>query len=89
MAGEKEMDVMAIGQAARYTGVGVETLRFYEHKEPLPAPEHNKPGHRIYTLAAVERIFFIRHAKALGFSLAEIRELLFLRVDDDASLYGD
>jgi len=39
----------------------------------------------MYQPSAVERIVFIRYAKELGFSLAEIRELLFLRVDDNSS----
>ncbi len=79
------MSVMTIGQVALHTGVGVETIRFYERKALLPEPERNGSGYRIYRQAAVERILFIRHAKALGFSLAEIKELLFLRVDDAAS----
>jgi len=79
------MDVMTIGQVARQTGVGVETVRFYEKQALLPVPDRNSSGYRIYSPAAVERLLFIRHAKAIGFSLTEIRELLFLRVDDEAS----
>ena len=79
------MQGMTIGQVADYTGVGVETVRFYERENLIPEPPRNNSGYRLYPPAAVERISFIRHAKGLGFSLAEIRELLFLRVDDNAS----
>ncbi len=81
------MNAMTVGQVARHTGVGIETVRFYERKALLPVPERNRSGYRVYQQAAVDRILFIRNAKALGFSLAEIKELLFLRVDDAASCF--
>ncbi len=79
------MEGMTIGQVSRQTGVGIETLRFYERESLIPAPPRNRSGYRMYQPEAVARIAFIRHAKALGFSLADIRELLFLRVDAAAS----
>lgn len=79
------MQGMTIGQVADQLGVGIETLRFYEREKLIPAPPRNSSGYRMYTVSAVARIAFIRHAKALGFSLADIRELLFLRVDAKAS----
>lgn len=75
------MHVMTIGQVARHAGVGVETVRFYERTGLLDAPPRRMSGYRQYAPDVVRRIQFIQRAKALGFSLKEISELLSLRVD--------
>lgn len=72
---------LTIGQVARRTGVGVETLRFYEREGLIAEPPRRASGYRQYPEDAVSRVRFIRRAKELGFSLKEIRELLCLRVD--------
>ncbi len=69
---------MTIGQLARASGVGVETIRYYEREGILEPPRRARNGYRHYAPAAVARLGFVRRAKALGFSLAEIRELLGL-----------
>ena len=71
---------MRIGQVAREAGVGIETIRFYERRGLLPRPSRPASGNRDYPADAVDRILFIRRAKALGFQLREIKELLSLRV---------
>ena len=71
---------MTIGQLAERSGVGVETVRFYERRGLLPRPPRPGEGFRQYSAEAVARIVFIRRAKQLGFSLREIKELLQLRV---------
>lgn len=76
---------MTIGQLAAQAGVGVETVRYYERRGLLPEPPR-KPGaahhagYRQYDAGALARLRFIRNAQELGFTLAEIRELLELRV---------
>lgn len=70
---------MTIGQLAERTGVGVETVRFYERRGLLTRPPRPDSGFRQYTSDAMSRITFIRRAKQLGFSLREIKELLSLR----------
>ena len=72
------MRPITIGGLARATGVGVETIRFYEREGLLSEPPRNESGYRQYRPDAVERLGFIRRAKVLGFSLGEIRELLGL-----------
>lgn len=72
---------ITIGELASRTGVGIETIRFYEKKGLIPDPERSHSGYRQYPEDAVRRIRFVLHAKDLGFSLAEIGELLSLRVD--------
>lgn len=76
---------MTIGELAQAAGVGVETIRFYQRKGLIELPERPMGGHRRYDERAAQRIRFIRHAQELGFSLAEIRELLELRVDPQRS----
>lgn len=75
------METLSIGQVAKKTGVGVETIRFYEREGLVHNPPRNVSGYRAYPPETVERIRFIRTAKDLGFTLREIRELLSLRVD--------
>ncbi len=73
------MPRMTAGQLARRAGVGVETLRFYEQRGLLERPARTGSGYRVYDEAAVTRLRFIRRAKGVGFTLAEIKELLSLR----------
>ena len=73
-----------IGRVAREAGVGIETIRFYEREGLISAPPRTASGYRQYPQDAVERIRFIQRAKELGFSLAEVRSLLDLRVRSDA-----
>ena len=75
------MDGLTIGQVARATRVGVDTVRFYEREGLLARPVRTAAGYRQYSIDAVRRLRFIRQAKELGFSLREIKELLSLRVE--------
>ena len=76
---------MTIGQVAKLSGVGVETIRFYEREGLLNKPKRKESGYRLFETEVVGRIKFIKRAKQLGFSLREIRELLSLRVDSRVS----
>lgn len=75
----------AIGQAAERTGIKATTIRFYEEEGLLAPPARTASGRRLYSDAEVRRLTFIRHGRALGFELDDIRSLLDL-VDhpDDA-----
>ena len=74
------MTTIKTGELARQAGVNVETLRFYERKGLLPKPPRRNSGYREYPPESVQRLRFIKRAQELGFSLAEIKELLTLRV---------
>ncbi len=76
---------MRIGEAARGAGVNVQTLRYYERRGLLPAPERKPSGFRAYDAGTVGRVRFIKHAQALGFTLEEIGDLLALRVNARAA----
>ena len=77
------MKGMTIGKVATRTGVGIETIRFYERQGLIAEPARRPSGYRDYPPDVIERVRFIKKAKELGFSLREIAELLFLRVDND------
>lgn len=69
---------MRIGELAEQTGMTRDAIRFYE-RLGLIKPERGKEGrhgYRRYDVAAVRRLSLIKQAKALGFSLGEIHELL-------------
>jgi DNA-binding transcriptional MerR regulator len=70
------MSQMTIGELAAAEGVSVETVRFYQRRGLLPEPERQASGYREYSGADLERLAFIRRARQLGFTLAEIAELL-------------
>ncbi len=74
------MQRLRTGQVAKQAGVNVETLRYYEREGLIDAPPRTASGYREYPAETVSRIHVIRRAKALGFTLQEIRDLLSLRV---------
>lgn len=67
-----------IGALARATGCKPVTIRYYEQRGLLPAPERTASGYRVYTHDHRRRLAFIRRSRDLGFSLDEVRELLRL-----------
>ncbi|UDY34149.1 MerR family transcriptional regulator [Dermatobacter hominis] len=70
------MAARTIGRLAEAAGVNVETIRYYERRGLIDQPERSPQGYRHYDDAALWRLSFIRRAKDLGFSLAEIAALL-------------
>lgn len=80
------MKALTIGRAARTAGLNIETIRFYERKGLIAQPKRpSGSGARDYSGETVERLNFISQAKELGFSLAEIGELLEFRGEPDTS----
>lgn len=79
------MPPLTIGQLARRAGVGIETVRFYERQGLLPKPPRTPSGYRQYPSEALDRLAFIGRAKALGFALREIAELLALDASPEAT----
>ena len=72
---------LKIGQLAERAAVNLQTIRYYEREGLLPEPPRLNSGYRLYPNSAVRRVRFIKRAQEIGFSLAEIRELLSLRID--------
>lgn len=77
------MDTLTIGQLAQQAGVTVETIRYYERRQLIPEPPRLTSGYRQYAAGDVLRLRFIKRAQELGFSLAEIADLLALRIKSD------
>jgi DNA-binding transcriptional MerR regulator len=70
---------MQIGELAKRTALTVDAIRFYEKRRLLPKPVRSAGRFRLYTDDDMERVRFIQQVQGLGFSLAEIRELIDLR----------
>lgn len=73
------MDGLTRGQLAERAQVNLETVRFYEQEGLLAPPSRTASGYRKFEELAVDRLAFVKRAKSLGFSLAEIRELLAIQ----------
>lgn len=70
---------MRIGEVADAVGINPKTIRYYEDIGLLPVPKRTPAGYRDYTPVDVDRLIFIKTAQRLGFSLAEVAEILAFR----------
>lgn len=75
---DETVPTLPIGVLAERTGLTVEGIRFYEKAGILRAPVRTAGRHRLYGVADLKRLSFIRRARQLGFSLDEVRTLLAL-----------
>jgi DNA-binding transcriptional MerR regulator len=66
------------GELAKRAGVNVQTLRYYERRGLLANPSRRPSGQRRYPEEAVGLLRTIKAAQRLGFTLAEIEELIDL-----------
>lgn len=78
---------LPIGELAKRTAVKVPTIRFYEQIGLLPQPPRTEGNQRRYGPAEVDRLNFIRHARELGFEVDDIRELLVMAAEPQASCH--
>ena len=76
---------LTIGKLASAAGVNAQTIRYYERSGLFPAANRSRSGYRQFGPDELRRLLFIRRAQGVGFSLAEIRELLALRIHDPRS----
>ena len=67
---------LKIGEVSKQSGIGIETLRFYEKMGLLGRPARTASGYRLYDAEALDRLDFIKRAQVLGFSLAEIARII-------------
>jgi MerR family gold-responsive transcriptional activator of gol and ges genes len=69
---------MNIGDAAAASGVSTKMIRYYERTGLITAPGRTASGYRVYTKSDVHTLRFVRRARDLGFSVAQIEDLLAL-----------
>lgn len=74
--------VLRISQVGARSGVGIDTLRYYEQLGLLPPVARTQSGCRVYDPNAIDRIAFIKRAKSFGFTLDEICGLVRLEAAD-------
>lgn len=82
------MQTMNIGRLAELAQVNIDTIRYYERQKLLPPAARTSSGYRQYTRSDLERLRFILRSKELGFTLAEIGELLSLTKNRDSDMRG-
>ena len=68
--------LMKIGEVAKQTGIGIETLRFYERSGLLDKPVRTEAGYRLFGADALATLEFIKRAQVLGFTLTEINRII-------------
>ena len=73
---------MNIGQAAKASGVSAKMIRYYEQTGLIPPADRKESGYRDYSDTDVHMLRFIRRARDLGFSIAEIGDLVGLWRDE-------
>ena len=66
---------LEIGELCEQTGLSARTVRYYEELGLLPDVRRRTGGRRVYGESELSRLRFIGRLKALGLSLAEIRDL--------------
>ncbi len=78
---------ISIGAAAARTGIKVPTIRYYEEIGLLPSPSRTDSNRRMYGEDEVRRLTFIRHSRELGFEVNDIRDLLAMTAEPQASCH--
>lgn len=73
---------MNIGQAAKASGVSAKMIRYYEQTGLIPKADRKESGYRDYSETDVHMLRFIRRSRDMGFSVAEINDLLGLWRDE-------
>ena len=72
-----------IGRASELSGVGIETIRYYEREGITPKPDRTAAGRRVYDTETIAQLRFVKRCRELGFSIADIKALLKLSHSDD------
>jgi len=78
LASAKERGYYSIGRAAEITGLSAKMIRHYESIGLIPKASRTVGDYRVYSVADLHALRFIRRARGLGFSMKEIEGLLGL-----------
>src|SRR6266508_3718878 len=68
---------MLIHEAAAITGLTIDAIRYYERQHLLDERHITRQmiGYRSFTPAAIQRLHHLKHARAQGYTVAELRNL--------------
>ena len=77
--------LVTIGQAAKQTGLSAKMIRHYEDAGLLHKANRTDSGYRLYNSQQLQQLSFIKQARTLGFSIAQISSLLGLWRDPQRS----
>jgi len=69
---------LTIGRLAKLANINVETTRFYQKQDLIQQPPKPEQGYRVYSDESLIQLLFIQRAKLVGFTLAEVKNLLAL-----------
>ena len=72
-----------IGQLARESKVTPRAIRYYERLGLLQAPLRSGSNYRLFDADSAARVLFVAKCRSLGFSIAEIADLLRIMDDPD------
>ncbi len=75
------MTIYRIGEVTQKLAVSADTLRYYEKINLLPKISRSTSGIREYSDKDISLLKFIRRAQKMNFSLAEISDLIQMRID--------
>jgi DNA-binding transcriptional MerR regulator len=78
--------VSTIKQAAEFTGLSEDTIRYYEKIGLLPYADRKASGHRTYSKHQLEGMVFLTRLKATGMTLEEMKHFRKLYEMGEASL---
>lgn len=76
---------LTIGRLSKTSGVTIDSIRFYERRGLLDEPQRTESNYRVYPDEAAARLRFLKKAQSLGFTLDEIKGLLSLHDNPQAS----
>lgn len=69
---------MNIGQVSKQSGISAKMIRYYEEIGLIDAAKRSDVGYRIYTNQDLKTLSFVQHARELGFSSEQMKELISL-----------
>ncbi len=84
MGAEAVDEVVSLREVTAWTGLSVDTLRYYERQGLLPSVARSVGGQRRYTTKDLHRLSFLIHLRATGMSIARMRQFATLRQRGEA-----
>ena len=76
---------LTIGKLSEFSGVNIETIRYYEKIGIIPKPSRSQSGYRLYNEEYIKNLTFVKRSRELGFSIKEIKSILTLVKDHSYS----